>query len=286
MYGKFLSPKNNVAFKKIFGMEEHKGLLIHFLNGVLDLEGDKCIEQVDFINPVQAPRLFGYKQSVVDILCKDHRNIRYIVEMQVTQKPGFEQRAQYYAAKAYVGQLERSENYPRLNQVIFLAITDHILFPNKPHYKSAHITLDRESHEHDLKDFFFTFIELPKFNLQEHELETIEQKWIYFLKYADKTTEIPRVFQGTPIEEAYHVLEHYLWSEGEMLSYEDAALAIIDSENAVQVGRDEGRAEGLAAGQHLAKIEMAKKLMALEMDIKQIELITGLSSNELNTIPL
>ena len=85
MQSKYLNPKNDIAFKKIFGSEDHKDLLIDFLNGVLNLTGDKIIEQVDFLNPIQAPKTFGAKQSIVDILCKDARNIRYIVEMQIAE---------------------------------------------------------------------------------------------------------------------------------------------------------------------------------------------------------
>ena len=73
---KFLKPTNDVAFRRIFGSEEHKDLLIDFLNSLLELTDDKTIDQVDFLNPIQAPRLFGRKQSIVDILCKDKRNMR------------------------------------------------------------------------------------------------------------------------------------------------------------------------------------------------------------------
>ncbi len=277
---KYLNPKNDVAFKKIFGNEDHKDLLIDFLNGVLNLTGDKIIEQVDFLNPIQAPKTFGAKQSIVDILCKDARNIRYIVEMQISHVAGFDKRAQYYAAKTYTGQLERGEEYPKLNQVIFLAIADHVLFPDKESYKSDHLILDTSSYEHDLKDFSFTFIELPKFIKQEHELETIEEKWIYFLRHADKDREIPRIFQGTPIEEAYHTLERYTWSESEMLAYEDAALAIVDVENTLEVTNQ----KGIEKGKMEEKIEIARNLLAQKIDNTIIINATGLTLEEINSI--
>ena len=123
-----------------------------------------------------------------------------------------------------------------------------------------------------MKDFSFTFIELPKFNKQEHELETIEEKWLYFLKHADKDTEIPRVFQGTPIEEAYYTLERYTWSEAEILAYEDAALAVVDSENAIEVAHQKG----------IEKV--ARNLLSQGIDETVITTATGLSLEEIQNL--
>ena len=136
--------------------------------------------------------------------------------------------------------------------------------------------LDTSSYEHDLKDFSFTFIELPKFNKQEHELETIEEKWIYFLRHADKVIEIPRIFQGTPIEEAYHTLERYTWSEAEILAYEDAALAVVDVENTLEVTHQKGKIEG--------KIEVARNFLKDGISVEVIARNTGLSLEEIRSL--
>jgi predicted transposase/invertase (TIGR01784 family) len=101
MLTKLLDPKNDVAFQKIFGSEQHKSVLIHFINDILEFKGDKKIEQVEFLKTIQDPDIAIKKQSVVDVLCKDLRGTQYIIEMQVAKTRGFEQRAQYYAAKAY-----------------------------------------------------------------------------------------------------------------------------------------------------------------------------------------
>lgn len=280
MKTKFLKATNDFAFKKIFGSEDHKDLLIDFLNSVLELEGDKIIDQVDFLNPIQAPKIFGLKQSIVDILCKDARNIRYVVEMQVSHTPDFEKRAQYYSAKTYIGQLERAEKYPALNQVIFLAIADHVLFEDKPHYRSDHLILDTKSHTNDLKDFSFTFIELPKFTKTEAELKTIEDRWIYFLKHADKDTEIPVLFAGTPIETAYKTLDRYEWSETDILAYEDAALAIVDDENRLETAHKKGVEDGVRQRNR----EIARKLLAQGTHSEAIAEITGLSLEEMKSL--
>ena len=87
--------------------------------------------------------------SIVDILCRDQNDNTYIVEMQVAKEKGFEKRAQYYASKAYISQANAGGEYHKLKEIIFIAISDFIIFPNKEEYKSDHIILDRISHENN-----------------------------------------------------------------------------------------------------------------------------------------
>src|ERR1700730_8050078 len=156
---KFLDPKNDFAFKKIFGTEKNKDILIHFLNDILGFSAGEKIQKVTFLKTVQDPDIASKKQSIVDVLCVDEKGVQYIVEMQVARSEGFEKRAQYYAAKAYSNQMNNGSAYDTLKQIIFLAITDFVLFPKKPDYKSDHVILDKDSYTHDLKDFSFTFLE-------------------------------------------------------------------------------------------------------------------------------
>ncbi|MFI4984166.1 MAG: Rpn family recombination-promoting nuclease/putative transposase, partial [Rickettsiales bacterium] len=221
---KYLDPKNDVAFKRIFGTEKHKDLLIHFLNDILSNE-DK-IEDVEFLKTFLDPEAASKKQSIVDVLCRDEKGVRYIVEMQVARSSGFEERAQYYAARAYVDQMKKGGAYEGLKRVIFLAITDFVMFPNKAGYISDHVTLDKKDKEHDLKAFSFTFIELPKFNKSRTEikkLNTLLEKWCYFFKYAPDTSEDEvdqLIGADIVIKDAYQVLNRFRWSDEELLVYE------------------------------------------------------------------
>ncbi len=203
MIKKYLDPKNDLAFKKIFGEEKHKNIPISFLNAVFNLEGVDRIEDLEFLNTVQPPEVEARKESIVDVLVRDKRGVKYIVEMQVAKIEGFEKRAQYYAAKTYCSHFNVGGPYGELKKVIFLAITSYEVFPDKPdQYKSDHVILDRESHQHDLKDFYFTFVELPKFTKKEHELTTLEDKWYYFLKHAEESGEDGATPQREPRDPA------------------------------------------------------------------------------------
>ncbi len=237
---KFLDPKNDIAFKRIFGSEKNKDILIHFINDVLELKGTNRIKEVTFLSTIQVPEIAAKKQSIVDVMCRDENGTQIIVEMQVSPQQGFEKRAQYYAAKAYSSQLnkgkEEGSRYIDLKAVIFIAISDNIIFPDKVFYKSDHIILDKETYAHDLKDFSFTFLELPKFKITDISLLTnIIEKWCYFFKHADKTSEADVVkVIGTDqvIQRAYEELNQFNWTETELRTYEQEIKRLRDNQAA------------------------------------------------------
>ena len=111
---KFLDPKNDFAFKRIFGTERNKDILVHFLNDMLTFRGNSKIIDVQFLKPSQDPDIVSRKQSIVDVLCIDEEGRQHIVEMQVARTKGFEKRAQYYAARAYAGQMQPGQDYEDL----------------------------------------------------------------------------------------------------------------------------------------------------------------------------
>ncbi len=245
---KYLDPKNDLAFKKIFGEEKHKRITISFLNAVCHLEGDAKIADLIFLHLKQTPEIDARKESIIDVLVRDEKGARYIIEMQVAKVKGFEKRAQYYAAKTYISHLGPGEGYENLKKVIFLAITSYTLFPNKEGYKSDHEILDANTHECDLKDFSFIFVELPKFNKKEGELFTLEDKWYYFLKHAEGGEDISEILADPDIREAHKVLESYYWTEEQLWEYQQVSLASHDARNALAAALEDGLAKGIEKG--------------------------------------
>ena len=127
-HSRFLDPKNDFAFKRIFGREENKDILIAFLNDMLDHHYIGQIVAVTFLLTIQDPDTVDQKESLLDVLCEDQLGRQYIVEMQIARTDHFLKRAQYYASKAYSRQLQRGHPYSDLKEVIFLAIVDFPLF--------------------------------------------------------------------------------------------------------------------------------------------------------------
>ena len=286
---RFLDPKNDIAFKRIFGTEKNKDILIHFLNDILNLKDNEEITDVEFLSTVQDPDIASKKQSLVDVLCKDKTGIQYIIEMQVSPSLGFEKRAQYYAAKAYCRQTNKGQKedgkYANLKKVIFIAIADTILFPDKKDYKSDHIILDKDNYDHDLKDFYFTFIELPKFKKEKiDELSNMIEKWCYFFKHAKETSQedlVKIIGSDKVIERAYEALDQFNWSEKELIAYEQELKRVWDNQavedykllKAEEKGKEEGRQE--------RNLEIARNLLSQAFDMKIIMQVTGLSEAEL-----
>ncbi|WP_353273404.1 Rpn family recombination-promoting nuclease/putative transposase [Wolbachia endosymbiont (group A) of Agelastica alni] len=296
--GKYLSPLNSYSFRRIFGSINNKDILIHFLNDILDLTDADQIKDVSFLSTIQDPDIASQKQSIVDVLCTDSTGTQLIIEMQVAKTTGFEKRAQYYAAKAYSSQAHKGDQYHNLKEIIFIAITDFILFPDKLAYKSDHVTLDKVTYEHDLKDFSFTFIELPKFpKTKEDQLENIVEKWIYFFKYADETSEedLKKIIGGDAIiGKAYDLLNQYNWTKEERFTYDQATKHINDYiscinqkfNEGVEFGKKEGREEGREEGEVKAKIEVAKNLLKAGVSIDIISQTTGLTVDEIENFIL
>ncbi|WP_341815091.1 Rpn family recombination-promoting nuclease/putative transposase [Wolbachia endosymbiont (group A) of Chalcis sispes] len=299
-FSKFLDPKNDVSFKRIFGTEKNRDILIHFLNDILGFTGKNEIKDIEFLSTIQDPDIAAKKQSIVDVLCRDSTGAQYICEMQVAKTKGFEKRAQYYAAKAYSRQADKGDQYHNLKEIIFIAIADCVLFPNKSEYKSKHTIRDEDTNEHDLKDFYFIFIELPKFpKNKEDQLENIVEKWVYFFRYADETSEeeLEKIIgSDVIIKKAYEELNRFNWSEKEFIAYEQEIKRILDEQavlaqkldDATEKGREEGKEEGIQIGHEKGrkaeKIEVAKNSLKAGISIDVIAQITGLSIDEIQKL--
>mgnify|MGYP001574599176 CR=1 FL=1 len=261
--------------------------------------GKHKIRKVKFLKTSQDPAVAYAKQSLVDVLCSDQLGRQYIVEMQVAKTIGFEKRAQYYAAKAYSQQLESGEKYHQLKEIIFLAITDFVMFPNKKAYKSDHVILDRDSHQHDLKDFSFTFLELPKFHKTIDQLSTLTDKWAYFFKHADQIqeNEVSKIIGSDKVLlRVFEELNRFSWGPIELNTYEENekrerdAQAIIlaaqveGQEKGLAEGREKGLAEGENHGEKTKALKIAKTMKQNGYATEVIIALTELSQEDIENI--
>jgi predicted transposase/invertase (TIGR01784 family) len=216
---KFVDIKNYVAFRKIFGNENRKEVLISFLNAVLLLHENHKIVNVDILTPYQLPDLKGGKVTIVDVKAKDQNDKTYIVEMQVAEVDGFDKRVLYYASKSYSAQIERGDQYENLNPTYFIGILDFEVTKN-PSYINRHKIFDTETNENYLKDIEFNFIELPKFNKKENELESIVDQWVYFIKNAENLDVIPENLKDEGLKFAYQDADKHNWTKAELEAYD------------------------------------------------------------------
>lgn len=275
----FLNPTNDLAFTKIFGNEKKKHILISFLNSILRLPTNKQITEVSLLNPKQAPHLPGTKETILDVRCHDQTGSEYIVEMQVIPQAFFDKRVLYYAAKTYSQQLNKGDRYHELKPIIFLGILN-FNFTADAHYLSTHCIHNIETKEHVLRDFRFTFAELPKFNKTETELQSIEDKWLFFLKNAKKLTEIPEVIREAAIREAFEIVNSLNWDKETLHLYTMRNIYLQDEINRVLYGYNKGKIEGKIESQHDIACTMLEDGMTQEIVAKY----TGLPPDDIKTL--
>ena len=247
---RFVDVKSDIAFKKVFGNENKKEILISFINAVLGLKGEKEIGDMTILNPYQAPRIAELKKTTLDIRAVNKEGITFIVEIQIQKKAGFEKRVLYYTSKAYVGQLKMGEDYPTLNQVIFIGIMGFSIFEGD-NYLTRHLILNTDTYKQELKDLEFNFIELSKFKKVEEDLETIVDKWIFFIKNAENLIMIPKSADFPELKEAYDVADKIGWSKEELDIYDYWLMKEQDARGERECLFLEGKGIGLIEGEQI-----------------------------------
>jgi predicted transposase/invertase (TIGR01784 family) len=283
---RFLNPKNDFAFKRVFGTEKNKDILIHFLNDIFEGTRD-TIENVEFLPPHQDPEVAILRQSIVDVMCCDTKGNRMIIEMQCSADTHFIERAVAYACRAYLNQRTAGKGYGDMKPVIFLAILDRVLFPGKKEYLSHHKVSDVCTMENDIKGLSFSFLELRKFEKGFEELKTNVEKWAYFFKGAESIS--PQELEGLEKNDkafwrAYVALAEYGYTPEELLEYERYDMK--DDEIATKMSDAElrGLAKGRAEGELSAKRETALKMLSKGMDAEDVADVTGLSVEEIENL--
>ena len=297
---KFIDPRIDFAFRKIFGSEETKEVLKSFVEAVLGLEGDKKLKEIHIADPYQLPKLQLLKITILDVKCTDHRGITYLVEMQIKRTEAFLKRVQYNLAKSYSGQITSGADFPKLNQVIGITITDFTLFPRFSHYHSCHTTRETLTNEEYLSDIVYYFLELSKFDKKEKELVNSIDKWSYFLKMAGELEEIPEALKEPPYKTAFEVAMVSRMTRDEYELYDNAAMQITDHKGSLEFahkegfqegmekgkeeGREKGREEGMEKGMERKSVEIANNLIKLNMPLEQISQVTGLPIEEIEKL--
>lgn len=279
----FADPKTDFTFKRIFGSEEHKDVLIAFLNDILGLDGPHRIRQVELLPPEQRPMVDELKLSIVDVKCTDERGVIYVVEMQVLQVEGFEKRVVYNVAKAYVNQIARGDPYPDLDDVVGITICDFEIWPDSEGRKIPMLSRWRMTEQHsganDLGQIRLVFLELPKYDTSRPP-QTVVEKWAYFFREAESFTVVPEALAEPPFVEALDAARIAGLSIDEWDAYIRSGMEIENrrgmitfaekrgERRGVELGKLRGREEGLRTG-----IEALCNVLGVELtDARRAEL--------------
>lgn len=252
---RFISPKTDFAFKRIFGSNRSQKILISFLNAIV-YDNQNIIQSLEIIDPYNAGYTSTIKDTYLDVRALLDNGSTVIIEMQVLNIEGFEKRVIYNLAKTYGSQLSLRTEQPRLQPFITLIITDFLLFQesgkmiNKFRFKE-----DTELFNYR-DELTLIFLELPKFNKELSALETLSDKWIYFLKSAPSLEVIPSSLgEVSEIEAALNIANRADLNNQELEELHKQEIFIGDRQGEVILAKQEGVKEGEEQG----KIQQAIK---------------------------
>lgn len=281
-----LDPRVDFVFKRIFGSENNKDVLLDFLNQIFIKAGEPPLNEIILMNPYTDKDDPLDKQSIFDVYAKTAEGKMIDIEMQLFNKYNIEKRTLFYWSKRYASQLQQGEKYQELKKCVTINILNYSFLPNDEYHNVFHLREDRTMIPL-IDDIEVHFLELSKLDDIVPTQSGLEN-WLLFLKSVDTTywevlkmnepgltkamDTLQYLSQDTEARRLYEARQKYLHDEASML------------EGAKQVGMREGIKEGMKEGLKKGVIEVAKNMLGLNMDITTIANVTGLSENEISKL--
>lgn len=283
-----ISPRVDIAFKKIFGVEENKDLLISLINSIVSKEDQ--VKDLTLLNPYNPKNFKTDKLSILDIKAMGLDGKRFNIEIQISDEADYDKRALYYWAKLYTEQLRVAQGYSELSKAIGIHILNFTSIPETKKYHNVFHITEKENGQIYFKDLELHTIELNKFSpFGKEELADIVKKvktsldmWSAFLTRNDllKADNLPKGLDDDHLKKALTVLEVMNFSEEERSSYEDHVKWLMVEANTLKKRYEEGRKEG----REERNIEIVKNLIQAGVDRQSISKCTGLSIEEISRL--
>ena len=287
---RYISLLTDFGFKRIFGTNPNKDLLIDFLNSLFD--GEQVVKNVTFLNSEHVGDVRTDRKAIFDVYCENEKGEKFIVEMQNASQKYFKDRSLYYATFPIREQAKKGEvwNY-ELKHVYVVALlnydmTDSAFAQDTINHDIG--LLDKQTHKVFNDKLTFKYVEIAKFNKSIEELKTNYDKWIYVLQNLSRLDRQPRYLQTEVFSRLFNQAEIARFSKTELREYEDSLKAYRDMKNSLDNAEEKGIAKGLAKGRAEGKkdkaVEIAKKLLEMDMPIDAIMKATGLSQEEITKL--
>jgi predicted transposase/invertase (TIGR01784 family) len=292
-----ISPRVDIAFKKIFGVEENKDLLISLINSIVG--EDDQVEKITLLNPYNPKNFKQEKLSILDVKAKGVCGKRFNIEIQISDEADYDKRALYYWAKLYTEQLKTAEDYSFLSKAIGIHILNFTSIPEGDKYHNVFHIKEKETGILYFKDLELHTIELKKFSKNgREELPEILTKvkssldmWAAFLTRHDLLNKdhLPPAIDNPILKKALDVLDVMSFGDEERESYEEHLKWLRIEANTLKKyeakgfaeGEVKGFAEGEIKGQRDALLLVATKMFSQSASIQNIALVTGLSQEEI-----
>ncbi len=290
---KYIIPFTDFGFKKLFRTEPNKDILIDFLNELLR-ENEGKIVDLNYLSKEQLTGTINDRKAIFDICCENEQGERFIVEIQKATQNYFKDRSIYYSSFP-IQQAEKWKLNYKVKSVYTIGILDFVFDDNKKDQELFHHEVqlfDKKTETVFFEKLTNIYLEMPKFNKTEAELETHFDKWLYILKNLDDFTKRPAKLQEKIFNKLFEQAEIANYSDEEYAEYEGSLKAYRDLKNSIDTAFNEGIALGLERaleqsierGQKKKSIEMAKSMILKGYLIEDISEITGLSVEEIEKL--
>lgn len=298
---KYINPQTDFGFKRLFGSEFNKEILISFLNALL--AGEQNVKDVTYLNSEQLGDRMDSRRAIFDVYCENDKGEKFIVEMQNAYQEFFKDRTVFYSTYPIREQAKKGDWDYHLDSVYTIGLLNFI-FEDKEE--------DRNTWHHEVKlmdvvkkqvfydKLTFIYVEIPKFNKQPDELVTMFDKWMYVLKNLSNLMSRPPALQERVFTRLFEQAEIARFSSQELKLYEDSVNAYRDIVNAIKTaqkdsfaegkaegiaeGKAQGIAEGKAQGADEQKIKMAQVMLNAGESVEKIALHTGLDLDDISQI--
>lgn len=241
-----LNPRVDFVFKKLFGAEESKDLLIDLINSIVDKK-DKVID-IHIKNPYNDRRFPGDKLSILDIKAQDEATGKWFnIEMQVAKQDDYDSRALYYWSRIYVDQVSSGINFDVLTKTISINFLNFNVVPEED-YHNTYKVMNVKTKKAFVDHLEIHFIELEKYS-DDNKAKSLLDNWTYFLKEAGELDTVPAELEGIPtIKKAFGILENIKMTAEEREAYEARLRTLRDEESSIRTAKNEGREEGIEIG--------------------------------------
>ena len=289
---RYINPYTDFGFKKLFGEEANKELLVGFLN--VFLPEKHHIKTLTFCNTEERGEIKAHRKAVYDIFCQGQNGEHFIVEMQQAEQNWFKDRAVFLSSFPIRDQAVPGKKWDfQLKAVYLIAVLGFEYDKNEERRKlRRNVKLKDQDGEEFYDKLEFIFLQMPLFNKTEAELVTYEDKWYYFLKNLPDFTEIPAILREPIFERAFAVAEVANMTKEELRLYEESLVAYWDNYSVIETaenrgrveGRAEGRAEGRDEGRAEEKLENARNLKNAGVSVAIISQSLGLSTDEIERL--
>ena len=298
MRERYINPHTDFGFKRLFGSEFNKELLISFLNAMF--HGEQNVRDITYLNSEQLGERNDARRAIFDVYCENDKGEKFIVEMQNVYQEFFKDRTIYYSTFPIREQAQRGGDWDfQLSPVYTIGLlnfnfAEGLQSARRWHHEVKLMEVD--THEVFYDKLTYIYVEIPKFDKKETELVTMYDKWMYVLKNLSALMQRPSALQERVFTRLFEQAEISKFNPQELKSYEDSVNAYRDIENAIKTaekkkyaeGEADGMAKGLAKGLAKGRIngltEVAKNMLAKGMPIGVIAEMTGLSETEIDAL--